>query len=501
MSMRIDVRLLSWVGVPRRGLRGAKTCHTSLQRATAPTTLAAMTCVVLGSAWAPAVRAADLGGDCCAQIEERIAELEETLVRTGNRKVHVTISGRLSHAILAWDDGSERNVYQVMNSNSSDRFRFEGHVKLNKDLEVGYFVELGLSQPSSSNVTQLNDDARSSALETDKSLWFVRSDRLGTLSIGLASAATDDVLAYNLGGTNVAASSDVSSVGGGFFTRDSTVAGAAGLNNLSSGNTMSLRWRRFAPEIGTPSEELIRYDSPVFMGFVASASWGDDDFWDVSLRYAHDGRQFRVAGAIGYYENRAEDDDTFGWPPGGDNEPGNGNSVVREFQASASILHVPTGLFLSGAYLHREFSGSDPGMLTFACFTSSDAAAIRAAGVPCTNRPDFDYFWLNAGIRRKFFSLGYTSIYGEYSRSEDAVTGLNVSVASAVGGDIDYVTESTMEVWGVGIVQHISAAQMDVFFSYRRLSAEVKGLESDGRSVVAPLEDVGLFLAGSRIRF
>ena len=31
--------------------------------------------------------AADLGGNCCADLEERIAELEATTVRKGNRKV------------------------------------------------------------------------------------------------------------------------------------------------------------------------------------------------------------------------------------------------------------------------------------------------------------------------------------------------------------------------------------------------------------------------------
>ena len=38
-------------------------------------------------------RAADLGGDCCADLEERVAELEATTVRKGNKKVSVTISG------------------------------------------------------------------------------------------------------------------------------------------------------------------------------------------------------------------------------------------------------------------------------------------------------------------------------------------------------------------------------------------------------------------------
>mgnify|MGYP000977392845 FL=1 len=55
--------------------------------------------------------AADLGGDCCADLEERIAELEATTVRKGNRKVSLTISGWVAEQVLYWDDGVESNAY------------------------------------------------------------------------------------------------------------------------------------------------------------------------------------------------------------------------------------------------------------------------------------------------------------------------------------------------------------------------------------------------------
>jgi hypothetical protein len=38
--------------------------------------------------------AADLGGDCCADLEERVAELEATRVRKGNKKVKLELYGR-----------------------------------------------------------------------------------------------------------------------------------------------------------------------------------------------------------------------------------------------------------------------------------------------------------------------------------------------------------------------------------------------------------------------
>ena len=50
-------------------------------------------------------KAADLGGDCCADLEERVAELEATTVRKGNKKVSVTISGWVVKTMNWWTDG------------------------------------------------------------------------------------------------------------------------------------------------------------------------------------------------------------------------------------------------------------------------------------------------------------------------------------------------------------------------------------------------------------
>jgi hypothetical protein len=41
------------------------------------------------SSIAGVAKAADLGGDRCADLEERVAELEATTVRKGNKKVSV----------------------------------------------------------------------------------------------------------------------------------------------------------------------------------------------------------------------------------------------------------------------------------------------------------------------------------------------------------------------------------------------------------------------------
>ena len=53
----------------------------------------------VGGVAMPSAKAADLGGDCCADLEERVAELEATTARKGNRKMSLTISGQVNRSI------------------------------------------------------------------------------------------------------------------------------------------------------------------------------------------------------------------------------------------------------------------------------------------------------------------------------------------------------------------------------------------------------------------
>src|SRR4030095_17164368 len=76
----------------------------------------------MGGVAMPSAKAADLGGECCADLEEGVAELEATTARKGNRKMSLTITGQVHRMVLWWDDGhSSKTYYGIDNNNSSSR--------------------------------------------------------------------------------------------------------------------------------------------------------------------------------------------------------------------------------------------------------------------------------------------------------------------------------------------------------------------------------------------
>src|SRR3954447_24978241 len=84
---------------------------------------------------------ADLGGNCCIDLEERVAELEATTARKGTRKMGLSLYGQVSETILFWDDGAERNVYVVENNAFKNKFGAMGSAKIAGDWSAGFKLE------------------------------------------------------------------------------------------------------------------------------------------------------------------------------------------------------------------------------------------------------------------------------------------------------------------------------------------------------------------------
>src|SRR5262245_29808051 len=86
--------------------------------------------------------AADLGGNCCAELEERVAELEATTARKGNRKMSLAISGQVTTGVLWFDNGKDSDAYIVDFGPNSSRFRLTGSAQINPNLSAGFIIEL-----------------------------------------------------------------------------------------------------------------------------------------------------------------------------------------------------------------------------------------------------------------------------------------------------------------------------------------------------------------------
>ena len=114
----------------------------------------------LGGVPLPA-KAADLGGDCCADLEERVAELEATTVRKGNKKVSVTAlrPGQQGRAVLGRRRRAEhlrrRQQLQIL------ALRHQGSAKITGDWSAGYRLEVESTTAASNAVNQYNRRRRS----------------------------------------------------------------------------------------------------------------------------------------------------------------------------------------------------------------------------------------------------------------------------------------------------------------------------------------------------
>jgi len=423
--------------------------------------------------------AADLGGNCCADLEERIAELEATTARKGNRRVSLTISGWVAEQVMWWDDDEtgESNVYVGgLGTTLSSHFKMTGQATIMPGWSAGYVIHVEVFGSETllmtnqgratgpnlydSDILGLGGDTAAinfAGVNTLQSFWFIKSDHLGKVGIGLQSQASDNTAILPDGSGSLVPANFVVFDYGGFFT-----GGTPGIWGDEEGCSDCN---------GIPVNN-VRYDSPTWRGFSVSASWGEDDFWDVAARYAGEHHGFKVSVAAAYSESTDEHIITCLGPGGSGlpNAPGCGiigqplNSQF--FQIGAYVQHMHSGLWVYGAYTEHE---ADP-----------------LSGFGPNNFSENEVYYIKAGLRRRWHPLGHTVLYGEYKRAErERFAGMFV--------------DTEVNLWGLGVVQEIDAAAMSMWLTYRHLSGE-SNLDGDPFDRVN-LEDFQYAKFGALINF
>jgi hypothetical protein len=521
--------------------------------------LAVLAAVGLFVGGVPSAKAADLGGDCCADLEERVAELEATVARKGNRRVSLTISGQVTTAVMAWDAGDPiaakagvdesfttttttttttvvgpanfvsadtniapdalplkcsnagvggapnagnaaligcadpghvnpphvhgahthaatststststttkkaavaargpgraHDVYVVDNvMGAGTFFQLAGNARINPNVSAGFQIVIALESGARSHqVSQFDDDGTDNqtypggstrptgGFDTDIVMtlanWYIDHKSLGKVTVGRINTATAGITTIDLGGAGVIANASF-----GYTQR--------GFTDPGSGQTWSAILGGPAVNGASLSRaNAVSYTSPTVGGFSVAAAWGENDVWDVALRYAGEFGGFRFAAGIGYIVNQAglgDVSEQSGLTAGGP-EP-------TQWKGSASVLHVASGLYLTGAYLNQD----------------NDTKGVQ----------DTTLWYVQGGISKNWTGLGNTVLYGEYGRVDDPVlTGL---------------VDVRAELWGLGVVQHIDAAAMELFLSYKNFSAD---------HAKQHFNDFDVVMGGGRIRF
>jgi predicted porin len=458
---------------------------------------------VLGGVPLPA-RAADLGGDCCADLEERVAELEATTVRKGNKKVTIELYGDVNKNVLYWDDGVERNTYVEDNGYKTSRFGFRGKAKITEDWSGGYRLEIETRNARSRNLDQIDDDNTDDSLGSlavRHSYIYLNSKSYGELRWGLTWSAKDDITKdTHVLGTIVDTMHSDFFFNNDFFLRSKLVPDGQSLA-AGSATTTAIRWQDLERCYSSSSAVFdcstrrnnVVYVTPKFFGSNENNglwfnwAWGEDDIWSGSARYKEEAPNWKIGAGVAY-ENFS------------DERVQNGGGGLAGFQQNlnewggeASLLHKPTGLF-------ANFS-----------WTTSENDSSNAFGVFTLKPLPTEVAWdISGGIQKKWWDLGNTTIWGGYTHV-DGVIGIGLTKPGGVGGlsagsfpGIDIATQITgseVRKWYLAFDQEVVAGAMDFYVGYQHISGDLDLVDSALNPVAAPFYDFDLVFSGARIYF
>jgi hypothetical protein len=458
---------------------------------------------------ASSARAADLGGNCCADLEERVADLEATTARKGNRKMSLTITGQVDRMILWWNDGhSSKTYYGLDNTNSSSRFSLLGEAKISPRWKTGFEIMIEIEAGgTSSKVSQWDEDGKlgtqingSGAASFNASnvdaffgdarrvAWWIEDTHLGRVTVGRYESA-GVVSVIDLAGLGAVAGNSTGLINGGFSVRG------------PAGEYYATLWTNLGDPAATQGRtELVRWDSPTWQGFTLTASMAEaGDFWGTMLRYANEFNGVRVAAGIGYEHITDRQTTVTGSATVGPLDLAAAKPKVVAWGGSLAALHVPTGLFIQGHYLAADFHGENGGISQY-------------WGQTVAGKKDANQWLLQAGIARNWFGIGNTVLYGEYSKSKDWGAGVLTTGAGGVGRDytaanagftsVFDVSSTDLTVWGLGVVQNVDSAATELYLGYRHFDTDITGALSDGGAQQKiPTEAFHAVIGGARVKF
>jgi predicted porin len=508
-----------------------------LRGTASPLAIAALFCVMGASFFAqkPA-RAADLGGDCCANLEDRVAELEATTVRKGNKKVTVTLYGKMNWATEWWNDGKEQGQYTVNNDNESNRFGLLGSAKINGDWSAGYRFEAEMREALSSRVNQFDDNANDSngTLKVRWSSMYINSKTWGEVRWGLTATPKYDITKYGL--ESITSDKSDSPVTDGlsdtmvsdFRMNDGFRLRPKGPSALNNSNGLSkITWSNIARCFGSSDQfncstrrNGVNYISPTWEGFSFQVGEFEDRDWGAALRYHKVWNDtWDVAAGAAYEQLRDERLQVAGGGLAG---------FSRDFEeeaGSAAIKHKPTGLFAEGIWSTSAsndtnaigaFDGKEPPLMTAWVAQGGIQRKLPWFGL---DRLGDTSFWGGFEDVHNGFAQGSSAVSGTTPLfSAPAGSGTQNSALGAVRADgtisgtafsgiLDptqryQVVGTDVPMWFLALDQDVASAAMHLYLVYQHFSApEFNVISKNLDHITVPLEGFDTVYMGGRMYF
>jgi len=338
----------------------------------------------------------------------------------------VRFYGQASPSYLSFDDGEDTTANLTDNSNSNTRLGFViSQPTSGGDLVLTFETGLGFRQS-----VAVSQDYKPQALDWQRTALrrfeAAYTADFGTVAIGQGFMATDNVATLDASDTALVLSVGVSDAS--FAFRE------------TSGELSNVRIIDAFKDFDGSRLFRIRYDTPVYAGFSAAASYGrnilakndNTDYYDIALRWFRTLGEFELAAAAGYAsasKGLAEVDDD--------------KSKSQRYSGSFSMLHTPTGLNLSAS------SGTDPDTGT--------------------------YGFVRAGWKSDLIAPGPSAFAISYYDGNDLA-----------------VENSSSEGVGFAVVQAFTEHDLELYFGYRSYSYD------DG---AANYKDASSVFSGARYKF
>jgi len=439
-----------------RGARAAKRCR----RLPLVTRLAVAVTLILCPAVTLHAGSWDAGA-CCADLGQRILDLEQSLARSGRPSLELTVSGTVNHAFIFWDDGSARDAYITGGESDGSALTFDAETSdAGQSWSAGITIELELLSAGSGHVSQSDTDGARTLEASEVSLWMEFAT-LGQVAIGATSArGSSGANEHDLSGTESVAYAGVADIGGGFLLRAAASQSPSHLTDIA--------WEGLIGSLDEPDGNAVTYSSPEWGGLTFSALWGEDDVWSAALGY--DGAWpggLEVSAGIAVSEDRD-----------GSSE-GAWNS--QTLAGSLSVLETGSGINVTVSGGVREVRG--------ASLMNSGTRGLASGA---------SYVYAKAGWRGNLTGAGETRIYVEAAHfsgflgaDADAagvasLTGIASGPICAGAGVPCFVSDSDAGVFGFGAVQAWSDIGVQLYAGYRRYGASIGLTDSSGRHMEAP---------------